>query len=206
MAKYQFYGLALVMLLFACKPSQTVINKGDGKDTNADNGTEKTDSVVKTAGVDTDISSFRVTYDLDNAYEEFGAPKIIKKADENAKKATDKKISSNDHINNGLEKKLSQIRYINSDIDKVMGYRILIYSGNNINKAQSEQSDVRIALSGTGYAATLDYEPPNYIVKVGEFISKLKAHKLLTDLKEDFPSAILVKEEISFDRYNYKRN
>lgn len=84
-----------------------------------------------------------------------------------------------------------------------MGYRILIYSGHDIDKAREYHGDLRVALSGTGYTSQMKYDPPSYTVKTGAFISKLKAHQLFTELKKDFSRAIIVKEEIKFDRSKY---
>ncbi|MGB0524120.1 MAG: hypothetical protein ACPGJS_14220 [Flammeovirgaceae bacterium] len=202
MLKKQLPFLMLWMLVMACKTTQPVITNPKDKDMNG-GGTDKSDTTIKSMGVDSDISKFRITYDLDNAYEEFGAPKIIKKVDNSSNEPKSKNITSKEHVNDALEKKLNQIRYLNGDIDKTMGYRILIYSGHDIDKAREYHSELKVVLSGTAHASELDYNPPNYTVKTGKFISKFNAHELYTELKKDFPRAIVVKEEISFKRSKY---
>lgn len=198
MAKYRYFFFALAIFIVGCKPTQPIIN--NGKDLGAKDNNGNTDTVKNLVAVDPEVGDFRITYNLENAYEEFGAPKIIDKVDESTKTVKNPNITSKEHINDPLEKKLSQIRYLNNDIEKTMGYRILIYSGSNINKAKEYNSDLRVALSGTGQSTNLTYEAPNYIVKAGRFISKLKAHKLFTELKKEFPRAIVITEEININR------
>jgi len=200
MVKHRFYIIVVALLAFACKPTQPIVD--GGKKLNVD-GKDGEQPIVKKEGVDEDISTFRITYETDNTYEEFDTPKIIKKIDKNPQPKQVKTITSKDHVNASIEKKLAQIRYLNSDVNKVMVHRILIYSGNNVNTARSLHADLKVALSGTGQFTAFDYEPPNYIVKTGKYISKLKAHEMYTTLKEDFPSAVLIKEKVNFNRSNY---
>lgn len=203
MSNQQLYFFALLLFIVSCKPVQPIVINTDDKNP-VDDGTGKVDTIKKTAGVDTEIANFRISYDMDNAYEEFGAPKIIKNVDNTSNRPKDRVISSKLHINDTLENKLSQIRYLNGDVDKIIGYRILIYSGNNLDQARSYHSDLQVALSGTGNRSNLEYEPPNYIVKAGKFVSKLKAHQLFTELKKDFPRAIVIEELIDFKRSKYE--
>jgi len=201
MMQYRWYFLLLIALVFSCKTPQP--NMGGDKDLSGKEDTGKKNPVVKKAGVDADLAKFRITYDVANSYETFATPKTIKKVETSSTIDKTLPITSSDHINKSLDDKLSQIRYMNGDVDKVMGYRILIYSGNDIGKAKNLQSDLRIVLSGTGYATKISYNPPNYTLKAGRFLSKLKAHELYAQLKEEFPQAVLITEDIDFNPSYY---
>lgn len=76
----------------------------------------------------------------------------------------------------------------------VSGYRILIYSGTSRLEAEEIiyvlQEDLDI------YDVSMEYEQPNYKVKVGSYFSKLKAHEDHALLRKYFATAIILPERI----------
>ncbi len=74
------------------------------------------------------------------------------------------------------------------------GYRVLIYSGNSRQPAnQARASFLRIHPKTKAH---LDYEQPNYKVRVGDFKTKLEALKYKNFIINEFPNSYIVKDEI----------
>lgn len=73
----------------------------------------------------------------------------------------------------------------------VPGWRLLLYSGYDRDKAFELKEEIEEIL---GIRVSVQYEQPNYRVKVGNFLNRIDAHSLYTKLRRDFPLAIVVKD------------
>jgi hypothetical protein len=88
----------------------------------------------------------------------------------------------------------------------VMGYRVQIFFGPDRKLAYSEQEKFKLYYPELGTYIT--YNQPNYILKVGDFRSRVDAQKLLNDLKPLFPTIFIFNESINpikADEYNAVR-
>lgn len=70
-------------------------------------------------------------------------------------------------------------------------YKIQIYSGNNRSAAKSAQNE--FSNSFTNWSPTIQYEPPNFKIWVGNFRTRLEADRALKRIKRKFPNAFIFK-------------
>lgn len=97
-----------------------------------------------------------------------------------------------------VDSKLLQIARRNAEISRLQGFRLQIYSGNSRMEAERIFSKLRMV-----YEADLNYEQPNYKVKVGNFLNRLDAHEELVKLESEYPQAIIIADvvKINLDEY-----
>ena len=69
-------------------------------------------------------------------------------------------------------------------------YKIQIYSGNR-SGAQNAQKEFRN--SYTNWNPTIQYEPPNFKIWVGNFRTRIEADRALKKIKKKFPNAFIFK-------------
>lgn len=82
------------------------------------------------------------------------------------------------------------------DKPKMSGYRIQIYSGSNKKESLKAKSD--FLQSYDNIPIYLDYQQPNYKIRVGDFRNRVEAQKLYNALlkEENFKAVIIVPDEI----------
>lgn len=83
----------------------------------------------------------------------------------------------------------------------IEGWRVQIksFSGNNSKK---EANDIKstFLMKNPDMEAYIVYQAPNFKVRVGDFRTKLEASKFYRDIKYDFPSAFIVKDDINLPK------
>jgi len=85
----------------------------------------------------------------------------------------------------------------NMNVGFVDGYTIQIYTGSNRNDAdQAARNASALVLD---IDPKVEYDQPNYKVKVGQYENRLEAHQIFERLKKDFPLALLIPERIPVD-------
>lgn len=81
----------------------------------------------------------------------------------------------------------------------ISGYRVRIFFDNSQSaRNASEASLARFSASHPGIAAYRSFQSPYFKVTVGDFRTKSEAMELLERVKGEFPSAFIVKENISY--------
>ncbi len=79
------------------------------------------------------------------------------------------------------------------------GYRIRVYFDNNQNaRAESEQTRLEFSKSFPGITAYRSYVNPYFKVTVGDFRTRAEAMQDLNSIKQLFPSAFIVNENIKY--------
>lgn len=83
----------------------------------------------------------------------------------------------------------------------ISGYRVQIYfdSGNQ-SKKKANDVKTQFLAKNPDIPCYLVYQAPNFKVRVGDFRSRYEAYKFYREIKNDFPSAYIVKDEISFPK------
>ena len=84
-------------------------------------------------------------------------------------------------------------------IDKIDGYRIQItaYSGTNSrNRAEAERAAFKANFPGI--SVYLSYSEPYFKIRVGNYLTRLKAYKDLKRIQLTYPNAYIVPEKINF--------
>ena len=106
----------------------------------------------------------------------------------------DVKISQSQAIIDGMR------QHIASNPSRNMsGYRVRIYFDNSQNaRGASEAALNRFTASHHGIAAYRSYQNPFFKVTVGDFRTKSEAMELLQQIKNEFPAAFVVKENINY--------
>ena len=76
------------------------------------------------------------------------------------------------------------------------GYRIQLVFGSRevVSSAKSR------FVSSYNHSAYEDYLPPNFRLRVGDFLTRFQAEKVLREIKDRFPSAYIVRDQIEVPR------
>lgn len=81
----------------------------------------------------------------------------------------------------------------------IMGYRVRIFFDNSQNsRTASEHVLKSFRLRYPQHAVYRSYVNPYFKVTVGDFRNRTEAMKLLKEIKSEYPSAFIVKENINF--------
>lgn len=94
----------------------------------------------------------------------------------------------------------SMSEYMNSNPSRVInGYRVRIFFDNKQTaKVESEKTQAKFVEKYKDIAAYRTYSNPYFKVTVGDCRTKSEAMALLNRIKKEFPSAFVVKENISY--------
>lgn len=130
---------------------------------------------------------------------------VIKKADLNESKeetqlraipATDKPGKQGE-IRYIQDERISILdEYLKTHPIKHDGYRIQLVFGSRqvVSSAKSK------FVSSYNHSAYEDYLPPNFRLRVGDFLTRFQAEKVLREIKGRFPSAYIVRDKIEVPR------
>lgn len=94
-----------------------------------------------------------------------------------------------------LKQELNNRRFTHDSIKK-KGFRIQIFFGNDLSKANYAQQKFKNLFPEISAEVYKKYESPNYKIRVGNFIREIDAQKLLNELKKHFSPIFVVKDEI----------
>lgn len=82
---------------------------------------------------------------------------------------------------------------------KLSGYRVRIYFGNSQNsRSASEETLNRFNAAYPGFGAYRTFTSPYFKVTAGNFRTKSEAMQFLQSIRGEYPSAIVVKENIEY--------
>ena len=79
----------------------------------------------------------------------------------------------------------------------IRGYRVQIFLG---DRTQAEELRRHFLLKHPTVPAYMPYQAPNFKVRVGDCRTRLEAEKLRRSIKDEFPGAYLVPDEIEMPR------
>jgi len=85
-------------------------------------------------------------------------------------------------------------KYTDSQNGKIKGYRVQIFFGAEKIKAKGEKSKFLSKYSDV--KAYEVFETPYFKIRAGNFRTKLEAYQFQQKIKEDFPGAFIVEDEI----------
>lgn len=74
------------------------------------------------------------------------------------------------------------------------GFRVQIYAGNNRNEAYAIQNKFRAQYSDID--SYINYDEPNYRVKVGDFTSRSEANNFMRVLRSQYSNVFVFQEDI----------
>lgn len=93
-----------------------------------------------------------------------------------------------------LEKLNTVYRRQHCDANSAQGFRIQIYAGSDLNNANKIRADFILTFRET--PIHLDWDAPTFKVKAGDYISRTEAMKHLAEIRQMFPDAFVVPDEI----------
>ena len=103
-------------------------------------------------------------------------------------------------VNQTPQVRQALLDYVGANARKpVQGYRIRVFMDNSPQarvRSESIEQYLRHLYPGTGVYRTFD--SPNYKVTIGDFRSREEALKLYNALKDTYPTAFIIKENINF--------
>lgn len=76
-----------------------------------------------------------------------------------------------------------------------MGYRVQIFYGSDRREVFNEQSKFNSSFPELNTYIT--YKQPNYYLRVGDFRTRLEAQRLMSELKQTFPTLFIFREKIN---------
>ena len=87
----------------------------------------------------------------------------------------------------------------------IHGYRIQIISSSKKDKAKRAKS--KFAAKHHGYMAHEIYQQPFFIIKVGDFLTKIEAEKFHREIKHEFQGSFVLPDIVEpYNQYVYKRD
>ena len=102
---------------------------------------------------------------------------------------------SPDCINKQLDAYLDSVANQKRKSKKIEGFRILLYSGNDREKAsKAKEIAYRLIKKSDVYTS---YQAPTFKVRFGDFYQKVEAFLALGKLKSGFPNAVIIPEIVN---------
>ena len=100
-------------------------------------------------------------------------------------------------INKQLDEVLDSINSLNLSQKYVDGYTIQVYSGTKREDALNVKK--QLVISFPDIESDIQFQQPNFRVKVGRYLQQLDAQKDYMALRRVFPNAILIPDKISIN-------
>lgn len=94
--------------------------------------------------------------------------------------------------------RIDSLSEINKKYSTMQGYRILVYTGPSSDEAQKNRQLVYSYNSDLNVYT--QFKQPSFRVKVGDFTDRVEANFILNDLKQSFPNAMIVPDQINLLR------
>lgn len=100
-------------------------------------------------------------------------------------------------VNKQLDQVLDSINTLNLSQRYVDGYTIQVYSGTKREDALNVKK--QLVMSFPEMESDIQFQQPNFRVKVGKYLQQLDAQKDYMALRRAFPNAILIPDKISIN-------
>ncbi len=109
-------------------------------------------------------------------------------------------IIPNNTDNSAVEAALSVLSQANDNLKTMSGHRVLVHSGTDKEAAERAVNDAQKAAYGkVGDRPRMDYEAPNYKVRMGIYLNRVKAYQVCKIIAEKCPTAIVTNEPVSLN-------
>jgi hypothetical protein len=184
------YFVILSFLLSSCATSVKVTggnNSGNTTTTTTQLPSKKNDKVVNE-----DLSQYRPKY------KSFSSdPEIIsteKTTTMPSSVATDVPL----HVNKRLDAILDTIAMHNKSIKFTNGFRIQIYVGND--RKAADDAKIYTYQKYPEIFPYLSYQQPIYKVKIGDFLNRMDAERYFADIKDLYPSAMILPDRVEIKK------
>ena len=189
------FFIAFSSLLSSCATS-TVITGGNKSGAShprgGNNSTTTTQSPSKKndAVVNEDLSQYRPKY------KSFVEPEIISTETKTmpSSAVTDAPL----HVNKRLDAILDTIAMHNKSIKFTNGFRIQIYVGSD--RKSADDAKIYTYQKYPEIFPYLSFQQPIYKVKIGDFLNRMDAERYFSDIKELYPSAMILPDRVEIKK------
>jgi len=146
-------------------------------------------STSKSSNYKEDLSAYRLDYDDLEAKDS-----MVIIENETGKDSLQYTFMAEDEITEELNTFLDSISSLRKQGGYVTGYSIQVFTGRDREEATSMKNRVYRVLPDS--RPKLIFDSPNFEVKVGQYYTKMEAHKDFVALKSSFPTTIIIPERI----------
>jgi hypothetical protein len=184
------YFVILSLLLSSC--ASTV--KVTGGNSSGNTGTTTTQSPTKKNDktVNEDLSQYRPKYKSSVESDVISTEKISPAPSSST--LSDAPM----HVNKRLDAVLDTIAMRNKSIKFTNGFRIQIYVGND--RKAADDAKIYTYQKYPEIFPYLSYQQPIYKVKIGDFLNRMDAERYFTDIKELYPSAMILPDRVEIKK------
>jgi hypothetical protein len=102
------------------------------------------------------------------------------------------------HVNKRLDAILDTIATHNKSIKFTNGFRIQIYVGND--RKAADDAKIYTYQKYPDIFPYLTYQQPIYKVKIGDFLNRMDAERYFADVKELYPSAMILPDRVEIKK------
>ncbi len=89
-------------------------------------------------------------------------------------------------------------KYLTLNEDKITGFRIQIFAVSGPNSSlEARKVNAEFKQSGIDLPSYIEFDNPNFLVRVGDFRTRLEAEKFRLMVQDKFPSAYIVVDDIN---------
>jgi hypothetical protein len=110
---------------------------------------------------------------------------------------------TNSYLGDSLRVLMDTLALLNNSVP-YYGYRIVLYTGSDRQKAIFERGRALKLLENSDTRVYMNYQRPYFKVKVGNFYDRTTAFPTYKKLKAAIPTALLVPDIIELDKVQYK--
>ncbi len=104
-------------------------------------------------------------------------------------------------FDNELIKLLELHKSTNSATTEGPGFRIQIYAGSKMELANGTKADFVQSFGHDDYSVYQNWQPPHFRVRVGDFLSRQEAMRELATIRQVFPDAFVVIDQINLPKF-----
>ena len=109
---------------------------------------------------------------------------------------------SDNQLSDSLKVLMDTLSAINKSVP-YYGYRIVLYTGSDRQKAIFERGKALKILGESKTEVYMNYQQPYFKVKVGNFYNRVSAYKTYLTLKKSIPTALLVPDIIDLNKVEF---
>ncbi len=175
MKSIRLYLLFISLAVFSCKTASiSSSKKGDNQ-------------AITSADIDTQLEKYRLQVPAPISL-------LVPTAQNQAEELPQQNNTGLQPINERIDLILKQMS--ERKITNMSGFRVQLYSS---AKRDGVEDFIKSVKEVTSEPVSMNYEQPNYKVKVGAYLTRLDAYRSYVNLKSKFPMAIIIPDNINLD-------
>lgn len=182
------YFIILGIFFSSCASSVKVAG---GNSTGNPNTTTQLPSKKNDGVVNEDLSQYRPRYKSSTEPEIISTEKVITMP---LATVTDAPM----HVNKRLDAILDTIAMHNKSIKFTNGFRIQIYVGND--RKAADDAKIYTYQKYPEIFPYLSFQQPIYKVKIGDFLNRMDAERYFSDIRDLFPSAMILPDRVEIKK------